>query len=494
MSDEENPNLGVALSTVEAVEASRDTRSEADSAVVAPTTTTNEDQIEARRRLFMEYLESAFPIEDIDLDLDDDDDEEDDDRDDPSPGGCARCCTCFREKMFRILNIVAYPFVVLFTIISLFMIVTFCIIPTIFCMTLGICAYYCFMDDPIPLHLLLRYMFGPDSDAENAFGNGNDSSYPLAHNRTLIQSKLIIRRLLRVISSRESGSDDEEDSTKKYPRTHPSSIWIWTESKCLQFSEPLVFKGEDEDEDDKDEKKRKPRYRRRQTGDAPAADSHSGIDEQDISASGIVSDIPRYHGSVVREISNRNLREALAPEVVPMERNQGEELVIVEIPSGDGTISSIHENDDVVVESSSDEEMGEVPISVGRGGDEDQEERNGDQEWDSECDAEPVNQSDTAQTESEEPSNDSSILVCQECNDSECVSQDASGDKASPNTAESDPTVSAGADYFGIESDSRDRHTACDICLLEYEIGDEVAWSPNMACSHTYHKDCVLDW
>jgi hypothetical protein len=48
-------------------------------------------------------------------------------------------------------------------------------------------------------------------------------------------------------------------------------------------------------------------------------------------------------------------------------------------------------------------------------------------------------------------------------------------------------------DYFGI-SDLRDRGTACDICLLEYRVGDDVAWSPNLECTHAYHKDCVLDW
>ena len=38
------------------------------------------------------------------------------------------------------------------------------------------------------------------------------------------------------------------------------------------------------------------------------------------------------------------------------------------------------------------------------------------------------------------------------------------------------------------------REAACDICLLEYEPGDVVAWSHNPACSHGYHEDCVADW
>lgn len=38
------------------------------------------------------------------------------------------------------------------------------------------------------------------------------------------------------------------------------------------------------------------------------------------------------------------------------------------------------------------------------------------------------------------------------------------------------------------------REAACDICLLEYEPGDVVAWSHNPACSHAYHEDCIADW
>eukprot|EP00751_Fragilariopsis_kerguelensis_P029903 CAMPEP_0170928984 /NCGR_PEP_ID=MMETSP0735-20130129/14550_1 /TAXON_ID=186038 /ORGANISM="Fragilariopsis kerguelensis, Strain L26-C5" /LENGTH=136 /DNA_ID=CAMNT_0011330051 /DNA_START=189 /DNA_END=599 /DNA_ORIENTATION=- len=52
------------------------------------------------------------------------------------------------------------------------------------------------------------------------------------------------------------------------------------------------------------------------------------------------------------------------------------------------------------------------------------------------------------------------------------------------------------ADYscFDVEGDIRDRGTTCDICILEFEVGDKVAWSPNLDCIHTFHKDCILDW
>ena len=34
----------------------------------------------------------------------------------------------------------------------------------------------------------------------------------------------------------------------------------------------------------------------------------------------------------------------------------------------------------------------------------------------------------------------------------------------------------------------------CNICLEEYKIGDEIAWSKNELCHHAFHKECIIEW
>jgi hypothetical protein len=34
----------------------------------------------------------------------------------------------------------------------------------------------------------------------------------------------------------------------------------------------------------------------------------------------------------------------------------------------------------------------------------------------------------------------------------------------------------------------------CAICICPYEVGDYVSWSPELACQHAFHRDCITSW
>ena len=34
----------------------------------------------------------------------------------------------------------------------------------------------------------------------------------------------------------------------------------------------------------------------------------------------------------------------------------------------------------------------------------------------------------------------------------------------------------------------------CNICLMDFEIGEETGWSRNPNCVHGFHKECIVDW
>lgn len=383
--------------------------------------------------------------------------------------------------------------------------------------------YYCFMEEPIPLSMLLRYVFvGEAIDGLHRPHANNDPNYdgPRSQaDRELFRSSLIVRRLLRVeimssSSSAKKGGDvdddvnlndnanddvdadanvnvNESDDVKRifgigtelgnngdvdnegratgsngfidnrcprqYPRQHPFQIQVWTENKSLLFSEPLVMpiKGDDDDDDDGDKENRLAKKERQIANDEEGENAVLG-DGNVIN----VLFIPHYQRSTENQRSNRNLRETIVP------------------------------NDDSVLERSRNVVDGqEAVISL-------------DDTIESTLDFPPGN--DVSGTSSNMATNGGETPTCQDCSDGNCVSNEnesANSGGSGDNDDDANKSDMNGADTImetdygiGIEGDMRDRGTTCDICILEFEVGDEVAWSPNLTCSHTFHKDCILDW
>ena len=313
----------------------------------------------------------------------------------------------------RLLLLLTYPCVLIITLASLLLILTFCVMPTMVCTAIGICVYYCFAEEPLSLSLLLRRMFTGEADnhfVERGFPDLDEwLNDPAQYNREALRSSLIIRRLLRVekLSSsllKQGGDGNDNDAcgengdihkindtkTKvhilveseeiakeceinngglfhnRYSRHRPFPIQIWTESKLFCFSEPLTADINDDDD--------------------------SNMKEAAVSLADTIE-----NNAISVTISNTNTHGDAAPKCLDRSRTNSINNGIEGIPNKNKIQTSNHEEED-------------------------------------------------------------------------------EGHSCS------------------LDEDVRDRGTMCDICLLEFEVDHEVAWSPNLNCSHTFHKDCILQW
>lgn len=108
---------------------------------------------------------------------------------------------------------------------------------------------------------------------------------------------------------------------------------------------------------------------------------------------------------------------------------------------------------------------------------------------------------------------DSGIIGCRTCTDIEMGVE--KGDNHEPGNVEcvlapahlSDDKRSSNMDILGgtvslpvnemalqVKSGGRKVPNTCTICLCDYEVNDQLVWSSNILCKHSFHAKCISTW
>jgi hypothetical protein len=388
------------------------------------------------------------------------------------------CSDCYRH-FYEI----TYPGRVAVFIVSLIVVLIVGILLSLLFMGILICVYNCVKSEPLTLSELLRNLYGDNESNHRA-----TTYFPRS------EDLLIVRRLLSVetiqpsasqasprnsrhgdgdvdngsaviidhrtsISMLESGcklkkkKNDKSLINKIHIRKHEFSIQIRTDHKSLYFSAPLsnapIAECGSENGDEKTGLEKE--TREVPSGDADGVDGNVNDNVNgNVNVNGSNNNNDNA-GTPEIELSS-NLREANATSIGRDSRSeQGQNSsdsnnTARSIPLGDVTDHDISAHNDANPTLRGGGDDGSIAEETGNEGNND---------------------------------DDSDIYI---------VIDGGSSSSSDVDETKNRPISSPNAD------DERDPGPSCDICLLDFKVGDEVAWSPNLNCSHAFHKDCILNW
>ena len=378
---------------------------------------------------------------------------------------CRQCCL-----------VITYPFTVLVSIIGLFAVLIFCVFPTLLFMGMVIGCYYCMNPDPLPLSVLLRDLLVAENrnrrDSNpfpNGSGNGIIDPEKAKADRALYQTKLIVRRLLEV-----------EMAPLSSPRTPPSASPRNGNRKKNIGSKLKVV----------DLRSNKPK-----------TDYNSGVRSFDDRIPRINDEYHlREHKAPIEVWTDCNILRFSELLKSPTEHSENDQKGEKKEPRLESDARSLSESDaEAPVFLSDSQTSSEIELSRG------QRLEASPAATTLEHDAAPCQRSTRCDSCNESSQllssaynsdieSDNVIKPSREQDDTCSSITDANDKKCKCDNQQNSTDSNCRTDYFGNEDDARDPGMACDICIVEFEVGDEIAWSPNLKCSHAFHKDCILDW
>lgn len=311
------------------------------------------------------------------------------------------------------------------------------------CICVAFSLYYCIVDDPVPLSAILRYLFAPD-----LVDPRQQQTQP--QTRGSMQAKLIVRKVLKVedVSEGEAGKAAENSENEFIRRRKPSPIEFQSCDKLIYFSEPIFYEETEENDGT--------------GGPAKGQISHY------------------YRSGTGADFNSNNPASRTA---IPL----GEEQILQNLS-------------DALANPPDDVEIGLVDVAIYAA---DSFERADNEATPGAASQSPMIQQDRAvivdvksDLIAEVNSHQVSEAADTQLDANVKESQSGSASLEPPvadDVVRGDEAVLTDGDFFAI-SESRERGAACEICLINYEADEEVAWSPNPACTHSFHKDCILDW